>query len=268
MSSAVSGKAYIVTGASRGIGLAAATSLVQRGARVALFGRDEAALARATTALGGAAHSAAFDIGIRSELLAAIERSVEIFGGLDGIINNAGLCLASPIEKLDPDEVATQVNVNFLATAYGCQAVIPHLRRRGGGRIVNVTSASARHMDEFSFLGIYSATKAAVERLTAELREEVKADNIGVTAFSPGGTETSFGSGWRPEVAAEAFADWIKRASTFDRAMSVDIVGEAIANCFEVPLGAAFDFVELRSSTPMSRAVYAETLYAARRDNP
>jgi len=268
MSSQVTGKAYIATGASRGIGLAAAKALVKRGARVALYGRDEAALARAADELGEAVHTAAFDIADRKALLAAIERSVGLFGGLDGLINNAGLCLAAPIEKTDPDEVATQVNVNFLATVYGCQAVIPHLRARGGGRILNVTSASARHMDEFAYLGIYSATKAAVERFTAELREEVKADNIGVTAFSPGGTETAFGSGWRPDMAAEAFAEWIRRASMFDVSMPVEPVGEAIANCFEVPPGAAFDFVELRSHRPMSRALYAETLYAARRDNP
>lgn len=268
MSSAVAGKAYIVTGASRGIGLAAATALIRRGARVAVFGRDTEALARIAATHGSAVRPVAVDVADRVALVAAIDQSVAAFGGLDGIVNNAGLCLASPIEKLDPDEVVTQVNVNFLAAVYGCQAVIPHLRKRGGGRILNVTSASARHMDEFTYLGIYSATKAALERFTVELREEVKSDNIGVTAFSPGGTETSFGSGWRPDVAEAAFAEWIRKASMFDGSMAADAVGEAIANCFEVPEGTAFDFVELRPNRPTSRQLYAETLYAARRDNP
>lgn len=266
--SAVAGKTYIVTGASRGIGLAAATALVKRGARVALFGRDTEALARSAATLGPGTHTAAFDIADRKALLAAIEDAVGVLGGLDGLINNAGVCMASPVEQLDADEVALQVNVNFLAPVYACQAVIPHFRKRGGGRILNVTSASAHHMDEFSYLGIYSATKAALERFTKELREELKGENIGVTAFSPGGTETSFGSGWRPEIAAAAFAEWIRRAEMFDGGLAVNDVGEAIANCLELPPGAAFDFVELRPVKPMNRAAYAESLYAARRDNP
>jgi len=160
------------------------------------------------------------------------------------------------------------VAVNFLAPVFACQAVIPHLRKRGGGRILNVTSASARHMDEFAHIGIYSSTKAALERYTAELREELKAENIGVTALSPGGAETSFGSGWRPEMAQKAFAEWIARANRFDGSMAAETVGEAIANCFELPPGVAYDYVDIRPVQPMSRQTYAENLYAARRDNP
>jgi len=268
MSSAVAGKTYIVTGASRGIGAAAAAALIKRGARVAAFGRDEAALARIAERHGSAVRTVKVDVADRVQLVAAIEESVAALGGLDGLINNAGTCLASPLEKVDPGEVATQVNVNFLAAVYACQAAIPHLRKRGGGRILNVTSASARHMSEFSHIGIYSATKAALERYTDELRQEVMADNIGVTAFSPGGTETAFGSGWRPEMAQGAFAAWIEEASMFEGGMTADTVGEAIANCLEVPPGVAFHLVELRPCRRSSRAEYAATLYAARRDNP
>ncbi|MDB5395340.1 MAG: putative oxidoreductase [Rhodospirillales bacterium] len=268
MNGSLAGQTFIVTGASRGIGLASAKSLGKRGGRVALFGRDEIALAQAANAIGNGALPVPVDVADRKALIAAIDWSGETFGGLDGIVNNAGLSLASRIEALRPQDVATQVNVNFLGAVYGCQAVIPHFRKRGGGRIVNVGSASVRHLDEFAYISIYSATKAALERFTIDLRDEVKAENIGVTLFSPGGTETAFGSGWEPEVAAEAFGEWLRRSPTFDGTMAADTVGEAIAACFELPAGSAFDFVEIRPNKPMSRQVYAETLYAARRDNP
>jgi len=267
MTGSLAGKTFIVTGASRGIGLAAAKSIGRRGGRVALFGRDQKALDLAVSEVGNGAIPVAVDIQSREALLAAIESAVSALGGLDGIVNNAGLSLASKIEELRPEDVVTQVNTNLLAAIFACQAVIPHFRKRGGGRIVNIGSASVRHLDEFAYISIYSATKAALERFTVDLRDEVKADNIGVTILSPGGTETSFGSGWAPEVAAMAFGEWLRRAPLFDGTMPAEPVGEAIAACFELPPGTAFDFVEIRPNKVMSRQKYAETLYAARADN-
>jgi NAD(P)-dependent dehydrogenase (short-subunit alcohol dehydrogenase family) len=267
MSGSLAGKTFIVTGASRGIGLAAAKSLGRRGGRVALFGRDRAALDLAVSEIGNGALPVAVDIQNRDSLRSAIESSVAAMGGLDGIVNNAGLSLASKIEELRPDDVATQFNTNVLAAIYACQAVIPHLRRRGGGQIVNIGSASVRHLDEFAYISIYTATKAALERFTIDLRDEVKADNIGVTILSPGGTETSFGSGWAPEVAAVAFGEWLRRAPLFDGTMPAEPVGEAIAACFELPPGTAYDFLEIRPNKVTSRQEYAENLYAARANN-
>jgi len=267
MTGSLAGKTFIVTGASRGIGLAAAKSIGRRGGRVALFGRDQKALDLAVSEVGNGAIPIAVDIQSREALLGAIESSISAMGGLDGIVNNAGLSLASKIEELRPEDVATQVNTNLLAAIFACQAVIPHFRKRGGGRIVNIGSASVRHLDEFAYISIYSATKAALERFTVDLRDEVKADNIGVTILSPGGTETSFGSGWAPEVAAMAFGEWLRRAPLFDGTMPAEPVGEAIAACFELPPGTAFDFVEIRPNKVMSRQEYAENLYAGRADN-
>ncbi len=261
-------KAYVVTGASRGIGLAAAQAMMKRGAKVALFGRDRAALDRTAETFPGQAQPFAFDITDREALLAAIADAYAAFGRMDGLVNNAGLSLASPLATARPEDVIAQVNVNFVATVFATQAVIPFLRQQGGGRILMVGSASVRHMDEFAHIGIYTATKAAMERFASDLREELKADNIGVTIFSPGGTETSFGSGWSPEIAGQAFAEWISRSPIFDGTMPAEPVGEAIAQCFELPPGVAYDFVELRPNKPMSRQAYAETLYAARAANP
>jgi NADP-dependent 3-hydroxy acid dehydrogenase YdfG len=267
MTDTLSGKNFIVTGASRGIGLAAARAIGRRGGRVALFGRDQAALELAAREISNGAIPVKVDIQDREALLAAIASSVEAMGGLDGIVNNAGLSLASSIEALRAEDVATQFNTNVLAAIYACQAVIPIFRKRGGGRIVNIGSASVRHLDEFAYISIYTATKAALERFSRDLRDEVKADNIGVTVLSPGGTETAFGSTWEPEVAAVAFGEWLRRAPNFDGTMQAEPVGEAIANCFELPPGTAFDFLEIRPNKVMSRQEYAENLYAARANN-
>ena len=264
MTDTLKGQTFIVTGASRGIGLAAARSLGKRGARVALFGRDRAALDLAVSEIGNGALGVPVDVQDRDALLAAIHSSAEAMGGLDGIVNNAGLSLTSSIEKLKPEDVTIQINTNLLAAIYACQAVIPIFRKRGGGRIVNIGSAGVRHMDEFAYISIYTATKAALERFTKDLREEVKAENIGVTILSPGGTETSFGSGWAPEVAAEAFGEWLRRAPNFDGTMQAETVGEAIAGCFELPPGAAYDFLEIRPNTVMSRQAYADNLFTTR----
>jgi NAD(P)-dependent dehydrogenase (short-subunit alcohol dehydrogenase family) len=216
MVGSLDGKAYVVTGASRGIGLATAKAIGRRGGRVALFGRDKDLLARGAEAVGNDSLGIPVDLADPDALFAAVDQAAAAFGGLDGIINNAALNLPRPIEELRRDEVSQQLNLNFLAQVYGCQAAIPHLRRRGGGRIVNVSSTSVQNWDEFSFLSIYAASKAAVERFTLDLREEVKLDRIGVTLFCPGSTATSFGAGGDPEVMGKAFETWIngRRCST------------------------------------------------------
>jgi NAD(P)-dependent dehydrogenase (short-subunit alcohol dehydrogenase family) len=267
MHSFLKDKNYIVTGASRGIGLAAARSLGRRGARVALIGRDMAALDKAAAEIGGGALPMAVDLADRDALFAAVNRAAEAFGGLDGIINNAGMALAGRIEQLRPEDVNQLLTVNFLAQVYGCQAAIPHLRRRGGGRIVNVSSVTVRALDEFAYISIYSSTKAAIERFTLELRQEVKHDNISVTLFSPGSTASSFGSGWEPEIAAQAFSEWLSRAPTYDGSMSPEVVGEAMINILELPDGVVFNFAELSPNmiTPRQKTLVD---YADRRDNP
>jgi NAD(P)-dependent dehydrogenase (short-subunit alcohol dehydrogenase family) len=267
MKSHLEGKNYIVTGASRGIGLKAAHALARRGARVALFGRDEAALKAGAASAGNGAIYFVVDIEDCTALKAAIDRAAEALGGLDGIINNAGISLMRKVEALVPADVSHQVNVNFLAQVYGCQAAIPHMRRRGGGRIVNVSSVTVRALDEFAYISIYSATKAAVERFTLDLRREVKGDKIGVTLFSPGSTLTAFGSGQDPAIMQEAFEEWLARAPNYDGTLSAEEVGEAMVACLDLPDGANIDFVELSPNRPTPRRQTLEA-YTERGNNP
>lgn len=267
MKSYLDGKTYIITGGSRGIGLKAAHALSRRGARAALFGRDEAALKAGAASVGNGAIYFVVDIENPGALKSTIDRAAEVLGGLDGIINNAGVSLMNKVEDLVEAKVSQQVNVNFLAQVYGCQAAIPHLRRRGGGRIVNVSSVTVRALDEFTQIGIYSATKAAVERFTLELRREVKLDKIGVTLFSPGSTSTAFGSGQDPAIMEVAFKEWLDRAEFYDGTLSAEEAGEAMVASIDLPDGTNFDFVEFNPNRPTPRRQTLED-YGERGNNP
>jgi NAD(P)-dependent dehydrogenase (short-subunit alcohol dehydrogenase family) len=246
---------FIVTGASRGIGFATAKLLAARGARVAMLARGADQVVAAAASIGAAAIGIAVDVGDRAGMLAAFDKTLAAFGRLDGIVNNAGATMVCRIENLTEDAVMLQVKANFLGVVYGSQMAIPHLRRSGGGRIVNVTSATARHPEEFPYLSIYAATKMAAERFTFELREEVKADNIGVTCFSPGTAETTFGAAASAEEAAAAFQRWLDMGPNSDGMMAAETVAQAIVNCLSLPAGTAFDFVELRPNRPTPKAL-------------
>ncbi len=256
MSLPFAGKIYIITGASRGVGFNTAKILSERGARVALFARDAAAVTAAAGSIGEMALGIAVDVGDRDAMFAAFEQTVKAFGGLDGVINNAGATMVCRIEHLTEAVIMKQIRANFLGVVYGSQAAIPYLRKNGGGRIINVTSATARHPEEFPYLSIYGATKLAAERFTFELREEVKADNIGVTVFSPGSILTNFGDALSQEEAEAGLKKWQEAGPHSDGRMEVETVAEAIVNCLALPAGTAFDFVELRPNRPTPKMLY------------
>ena len=246
MSGTLAGKVVIVTGGSRNIGLAAAAGLARRGARVAILGRDEASLSAARERLGERALPIAVDVADGDALRLAIDRVHRELGRIDGLVNNAGISYATRIERLRPADVAAQVAVNFLAPVYACQAVIPHLRTQGGGRIVNVSSATVHEEMAFAHLSIYSATKAALEQFSKELRAEVRGENIAVTTFVPGNTMTGFGDGWDPQAAGEAYAAWLEHGQYWAGMMSPEPVGEAIAHCFDFAPTCSLDLVLIR----------------------
>jgi NADP-dependent 3-hydroxy acid dehydrogenase YdfG len=165
-------------------------------------------------------------------------------GRIDG--RQRGHLLREPNEKLAPRTWWRRSRSNFLAPVYACQAVIPHLRAQGGGRIVNVSSATVHEEMAFARLSIYSATKAALEQFSKELRAEVRGENIAVTTFVPGNTMTGFGGGWDPQAAGEAYAAWLEHGQYWAGMMSPDPVGEAIAHCFDFAPDCSLDLVLIR----------------------
>lgn len=216
------GKVALVTGAYGGIGAAVARRLARSGAAVVLTGRDEAALAKVDLGPGqGRAMRLALDVREPAAWEAAVARVLAERGGLDVLVNNAGVIVPGALESLATGEVERQVQVNLLGAAFGCRAVIPAMRARGGGAIVNVASLGG--IVPMPFEAVYCATKYALRGLSFALRAELAGSGIRVSVVSPDSVETgqlreelehdeaslSFAS---PALSPEAVAEAVLRA--------------------------------------------------------
>tara|TARA_B110000503_G_scaffold139089_1_gene226651 strand:- start:5276 stop:6052 length:777 start_codon:yes stop_codon:yes gene_type:complete len=256
MSVSLKDKVYIVTGGSQGFGLAIAKNLVENGARVGLISRKQSALDQAVAEIGdNSAIGMAADVANRADINVAFETIKAHFGRLDGLINNAGMATPNAIEHLVEEEVMRQIQTNFLGTVFCSQAAIALLRGGENPRIVNISSASAWHYDEISYLSIYASTKAAVERFTRDLRLELQADGIGVTCIRPGGAWTNFAAGWEKAAFESALTAWKDAGSYMDTGMDVTHVGEAVQYALSQPPGVAIDLLEIRPNTLTSKSI-------------
>ena len=257
MSSALDGRVFIVTGGSRGFGLAIARNLVEHGGRVGLISRNQAGLDDALAEIGtDHAFGVAGDVGRSDSVTTAFSAIKNHFGRLDGLVNNAGLAWPNPVEKLVEEEVSAQVNTNFLGTVYCCQAAIPLLRGGENPRIINISSASAWHYDEITHLSIYAATKAAVERFTRDLRLELQPDNIGVTCIRPGGAVTDFAGQWEERAFKGALEAWKDFGAYMDMGMDVGHVGESVRYALSQPPGVAVDLLEIRPNVLTPKTIF------------
>jgi len=257
MSAGLQGKVYIVTGGSRGFGLAIAKNLVEQGARVGLLSRNPAGLDKAVVEIGSDhAVGISADVASREDISSAFDAIKTHFGRLDGLINNAGMARPNKVENLLEEEVMMQVNTNFVGTVLCCQAAIPLLRGGENPRIVNISSASAWHYDEISHLSIYAATKAAVERFTRDLRLELQHDGIGVTCVRPGGAITDFSEGWEPEAFTAALEGWKDMGAYMDMGMEASDVAGAVCYSLSQRPGVAVDLLEVRPNVPTSKAIF------------
>ena len=248
---------YIVTGGSRGFGLAIAKNLVAHGARVGLISRNQSGLDQAVAEIGADhALGVAADVGSRASVSIAFEKIHTHFGRLDGLVNNAGLATPNKVENLVEEEVVLQVQTNFLGTVFCSQLAIPMLRGSENPRIITISSASAWHYDEMSHLSIYASTKAAVERFTRDLRLEVQADGIGVTCILPGGAWTNFSDGWDTQALEGALAAWKDVGAHMDMGMEVTHVGDAVRYALSQPPGVAIDLLEIRPNALTSKSIF------------
>lgn len=250
-------KVIAITGGGAGLGFATAQALVKHGAKVALLGRRQDVLDKAVAELGEA-HAKGFvcDVTKKTDVTNAFAELHTHFGKLDGLVNNAGIARPDPVEFMTEDDIVAQLNTNLLGTIFCSQAAIPLLRKNGSGLILNLSSATVRHDNEISHLSVYAATKAAVDRFSKELREEVKADRICVTVFSPGAVFTEFGLGWDEKKMSAALHEWQKKGKTFDGYMKPEVIGGSIAMCFGYPKGVAVDFMEVKPSKVSEKPLF------------
>ncbi|OFX19555.1 MAG: hypothetical protein A2V77_10260 [Anaeromyxobacter sp. RBG_16_69_14] len=187
----LAGKVAIVTGGGRGIGREAALLLSRQGARVVVAARTReqvSGCAQEMETLGGEALGVVADVARMEDAERIVAAAVERFGGLDVLVNNAGVTAMMALSESDPAEWRRVTEVNLFGAFHCCRAALSHLRRRGGGKIVNVGSDSS-HIG-YPLLSAYAASKHAVIGLTRALAEEVKLDGIQVNAVCPAMVDT------------------------------------------------------------------------------
>jgi NAD(P)-dependent dehydrogenase (short-subunit alcohol dehydrogenase family) len=205
------GKVAIVTGATRGIGFAIAARLLEQGADVVATGRTDEHVARAREQLaaaggakknrGGRLHVASVDVRDYTSVEQVVNETVQQFGGLDILVNNAGVGNFGEVAAQPVAEWHETIETNLTGVFNCCHAAIPHLRRRGGGWIVNISSLASKN--PFAGAAAYCASKAGLNAFSEALMQEVRYDNIRVSYVLPGSVGTEFGGSH-----AGAGAEW------------------------------------------------------------
>ena len=227
------GKVALVTGGNRGIGRGIAESLVKEGMQVAITARDAAAATAAAQALGPNARGYALDVR-RADQVAAVFAAVDRdFGGLDVLVNNAGIGIFGSIAETSLDDWHATVETNINGVFYCTREAIPRMTKRGGGYIFNLSSLAGRNA--FPGAGAYCASKHAVNGFSEVLFQEVREAGIRVTYLMPGSVATDFGRG----MAAKQ--DW---------ALQPEDVGEMVVDLLHTHPRALHSRVEMRPSRP------------------
>ncbi|CAI6083138.1 SDR family NAD(P)-dependent oxidoreductase [Cohnella sp. JJ-181] len=190
MSDKVSDKVWMVTGSSRGLGREIAVEALRHGDRVVATARDPAALSRLVDEFGDSVFPLKLDVTNYGEVLTAVEQGVSRFGKIDVLVNNAGYANLSSIEDMEIADFQDQVAANFLGVVYTTKAVLPGMRERGRGSIINISSVGGRIGT--AGLGAYQSAKFAVNGFAEVLAKEVASLGIKVTAVEPGGIATDW----------------------------------------------------------------------------
>ncbi len=206
MTDELAGRTAFVTGAARGIGLATARALAQRGAGVAMVDIDLTALEPAAQSIGDRALMVKADVSRPTDVQRAIDLTTEHFGGLDILVNNAGLCPLSDFADIKEAEWDRVLAINLKGAFLCCQAAMPHLRKSGRrGRIVNVASVAGQ-MGGVSVGAHYAASKAGLIGLTKSLARLLAADSVTVNCLAPGTTATDLTANWSEATKARVRA--------------------------------------------------------------
>jgi NAD(P)-dependent dehydrogenase (short-subunit alcohol dehydrogenase family) len=244
------GKIAIVTGGSRGLGRKMARALRDAGASVAIFARPSPDLDDAVAELGGGAIlGCPCDVTDASQVRDSVAATIERFGGLDILVNNAGMAVPVPVVETSDEQLRRQIDTNLLAPILCARAAIPHLRVRGGGDIVNVSSETVRF--GFPFLSIYAATKAGLESFSSGLRSELSEYKIRVTVLRMGNssTDSTFGRHWSPQMIERFFAIMQKTgfSALSGPSMTATPATQALLAVLTMPRESNVDLIEVRS---------------------
>lgn len=232
MSKPLSGKIALVTGASSGIGEAAAIELARAGATVVASARRTERLAGVVdriTAAGGRALALRCDMTIEAEAIQAVEDTIAQFGRIDILINSAGIMQTGGVEDANLDEYRRVFDINVFATLYCCKAAVPHMLNQGGGDIVNISSLAGRKVGPQT--SAYSASKHAANSMTDAMRQELGDRNIRVAYLMPGATRTEVGD----SISSPSWRKAIQEHVGKEGAVEPSEIGETIVFMLSMP---------------------------------
>ncbi|MCA1633446.1 MAG: SDR family oxidoreductase [Acidobacteria bacterium] len=189
------GKAAVVTGGTRGIGRAIAEALARAGLNVCVGARVEDEIVETVAALNeydrGNATGVVCDVRDFEQVRALFEHASAELGGVDVLINNAGVGIYKPVEEMSPEEFRVVIETNLNGVFYCCHVAIPEMKRRGGGYIINISSLAGAN--PHPRLAAYNASKFGLNGFSEALMQEVRHDRIKVSYIMPGSVNTEFG---------------------------------------------------------------------------
>ena len=191
----LNGKTAIVTGGTKGIGRAIAEALVREGVNVCISARHEDEIERAASELGDVGEAnvtgVVCDVRDYDMVKALFEHTVTELGGVDILINNAGIGLFGRVEELSPEDFRAVLETNLFGVFYCCHEAIPQMRKRGGGYIINISSLAG--VNAHPQMAAYNASKFGLNGFSEALMQEVRHDSIKVSYIMPGSVNTHFG---------------------------------------------------------------------------
>jgi len=218
----------LITGASSGIGEATAYRFAREGANLALLARREKRLeqvAARARELGGEPLPLVADVASREAVFAAVEQAESAFGGLDVLVNNAGFGIYAYLETVREEDLQRIFAVNTFGALYAIQAVLPGMKRRNRGVIVNISSIVGKRA--LPMTGAYGATKFALHGISEALRLELQGTGVHVSVVCPGFTATEF---------SESVVNYgFERRKPRRKSMSADRVADIIWSCAKEP---------------------------------
>jgi NAD(P)-dependent dehydrogenase (short-subunit alcohol dehydrogenase family) len=187
----IDGKACIVTGAASGIGEATAERLAEEGGQVLCVDIDGDGARRTVERIranAGTAEAEAADVGLRDQAAGFVERCVQLWGGIDVLVNNAGVNLPGVFHEVPDETIERTLAVNLKGPIYACQAAIPHMLERGAGSIVNVSSVNGLVAERY--LAVYAASKGGVLMLSRGIALDYAKERIRCNVICPGWVDT------------------------------------------------------------------------------
>jgi NAD(P)-dependent dehydrogenase (short-subunit alcohol dehydrogenase family) len=232
-------KVAVVTGGSRGIGYCIAERLLKEGANVYICARDGKILKQSLEELrkqgDGRVEGMVADVGHYEDCRKLIHTAAEHFGGIDVLVNNAGIGIMKPVDQLTPAEWDATIQTNLSGVFYCCHEAIPIMRKRGGGYIFNISSLAGTN--PFPGGSAYNASKFGLNGFSEAMMQDVRYDGIRVSYIMPGSVDTDFGGA----PGSKSHQSW---------KLSGEDIAKAVVDLYTYPLSTLASRIEMRPSQP------------------